>query len=65
MLRNSLIAAVAALLATGAVLAQAPPPGTNAHQSQEQRLRACRREAAEQGLAGEARRAFIAECTRT
>lgn len=62
MIHKTLLAAVLALTALG-VSAQASAP-VNSHKVHEQKVRECRKQAAEQQLTGEDRRAFIAACVK-
>jgi hypothetical protein len=65
MLKNTFVVAALVLLGASASLAQtAPPqaPATNTHKSYDQKARECRKLSQDQGLSGEALRAFIADC---
>jgi hypothetical protein len=67
MLKNMFAVAALALLGTASSLAQtapAAPPATNTHKSYDQKARECRKLAQDQGLTGEALRAFIADCVK-
>jgi hypothetical protein len=53
------------MLATSMAMAQtAPTPRADAHKSYDDKIRECRKLGAEQGLTGEALRAYVTDCAR-
>jgi hypothetical protein len=65
MLKKMLITTVIALQSVSICFAQAttpPAPVDNPHKTYDQKARDCKKQAKEQGLTGEERRTFIAQC---
>jgi hypothetical protein len=68
MLKKVLITTAIALQSVSFCFAQANPtpqaPAGNSHKTYDQKARACKKLATEQGLSGDERRAFIAQCVK-
>jgi hypothetical protein len=65
MLKRLFVTTAIALQGASLCLAQVPPPSvpaSNPHQTYDQKVRACKILATNQGLTGDARSAFIAQC---
>lgn len=64
---KSLIVSIAVMTLSGAAIAQAavpasPAPGFNPHQSHDQKMRLCKQQAEQQGLVGDQKQAYVANC---
>jgi hypothetical protein len=69
MLKKVLITTAIALQSVSFCFAQAtnptpPAPAENTHKTYDQKARACKKLATEQGLTGEERRAYVAQCVK-
>ncbi len=65
MMFKHIFSAVLLVLATSTAIAQsAPTPRADAHKSYDDKIRECRKLGAEQGLSGEALRAYVTDCAR-
>jgi hypothetical protein len=66
MLKKVLITTAIALQSISICYAQTAPtppaPAENKHKAYDQKARECRKQATEQGLTGDERRAFVAQC---
>jgi hypothetical protein len=60
MLKNIILTALLATLATGFSHAQEAAPAS--HKSHDQKMRDCRKQATDLNLQGEERRSFVAQC---
>jgi hypothetical protein len=67
MLKKVLITTVIALQGVSIAFAQtapAPAPAENPHKAYDQKARGCKKQAKDQGLTGDERRAFVAKCVK-